>query len=80
MNFVGVLLVKISFCLGVAILVSRLTGKIKLPGYTPIALMLTSFTGFNALISAVIGNYVWRGFENTKGRPNSIIDSIEKFN
>jgi glycosyltransferase involved in cell wall biosynthesis len=76
----GMLAMIVSFVLGVIILISRLTGKIQLPGYTPIALMLTTFTGFNALISAVIGNYVWRGFENTKGRPNSIIDSIEKFN
>lgn len=76
----GILAITVSFCLGLAIFISRITGKITLPGYTPIALILTSFTGFNALILAVIGNYVWRGFENTKRRPNSIINTIESFN
>ena len=75
----GIIAIITSFFLGCTILFSRITGKIQLPGYTPIVLILTTFTGFNALISAIIGNYVWRAFENTKQRPNSIVQNVEVF-
>ena len=76
----GFLALSVSFVLGLIILISKLSGKIPLPGYAPITLILTTFTGFNALVMAVIGNYVWRAFENTKQRPTSIIRNIDEFN
>ena len=39
------------------------------PGYTPVILvLLNSFTA-TMLALGIMGSYVWRAFENTKGRP-----------
>ena len=46
-----------------------LVGAITVPGYTPVILvLLTSFTS-TMLALGIMGGYVWRTFENTKGRP-----------
>lgn len=59
----------------VIVLVARLLGKIEVPGYTPIVLSVTVFGGLNAFGLGLIGEYVWRTFENTKGRPLAITAS-----
>lgn len=58
---------------GVIVLASRLIGGIPVPGYAATMLALLFFGGLNALGLGIVGSYVWRGFENTKGRPLSIV-------
>ena len=50
-------------------LVARLTGAIKQAGYTPLMLvvLLSTFTLLFGL--GIVGSYVWRTYENSKGRP-----------
>jgi len=51
------------------VFIAWLIGAITVPGYTPVILvLLTSFTS-TMLALGVMGGYVWRTFENTKGRP-----------
>lgn len=57
---------------GLLVLVARLTGQIEVPGYTATILAVMFFGGLNSLGLGVIGEYVWRTFENTKGRPVAI--------
>jgi polyisoprenyl-phosphate glycosyltransferase len=57
------------------VLVGRLTGHIEVAGYTPVILAITFFGGLNAFGLGVIGQYVSRAFENTKGRPLSIVSA-----
>lgn len=59
--------------LGLFVLASRLTHGIQLPGYTPTLLAIMFFGGLNALGLGIIGEYVWRAFENTKGRPSALV-------
>jgi len=72
---VGFLGVLFSLILEAFVLYSHPTGGITLPGYTATILTVTFFGAFNCLGLGVIGNYVWRAFENTKGRPNFIVSS-----
>ena len=60
-----------------AVLVGWAYGVIDVRGYTP--LMLVSLFSFSTTLFAlgVIGGYVWRIFENTKGRPMHLVHSIE---
>jgi polyisoprenyl-phosphate glycosyltransferase len=55
------------------VLIGRLTGHVRVEGYTPVILSIVFFGGLNAFGLGVIGQYVWRAFENTKARPLSII-------
>ena len=43
------------------------------PGYTATALLIIFFGGLNSLGIGLLGEYVWRAFENTKGRPSYIV-------
>lgn len=69
----GALSMGIALGLGGLVLASRLAGKIQVPGYTPTVLTVMFFGGLNALGLSIIGEYVWRAFENTKARPESLV-------
>lgn len=59
----------------IVVLVSFLAGAINEPGYTPLMLVVL-FSTFSLLVAlGIVGSYVWRAFENTKGRPGAIIMS-----
>lgn len=61
------------------VLVARLAGVIEQSGYTPLMLvvLLSTFTLLFAL--GIVGSYVWRTYENSKGRPPSVAMSHEQF-
>jgi glycosyltransferase involved in cell wall biosynthesis len=61
----------------IAVTVSYLLGGITEPGYTPLMLVIlfSTFTMLSAV--GIVGSYVWRAYENTKGRPLSVIAGIE---
>jgi glycosyltransferase involved in cell wall biosynthesis len=60
------------------VLATWLRGSVDVPGYTP--LMLAVLLSFSTTLLAVglLGGYVWRIFENTKGRPSHIVQSVER--
>lgn len=55
------------------------TGRILNPGYTPLMLVMlfSTFTLLSGL--GIVGSYVWRTFENSKGRPVSIPMTAEEY-
>ncbi|HEY6983415.1 glycosyltransferase family 2 protein [Reyranella sp.] len=58
-----------SILLSIVVFVVWAVGGIKIPGYTPVILvLLISFTS-TMLALGIMGGYVWRTFENTKDRP-----------
>jgi len=65
--------------LGVVVLAARLGGYTHVPGYTATVLSIFFFAGLNSLGLGIIGSYVWRAFENTKGRPSSVTMIKEEF-
>lgn len=73
----GSLGIVLALAASVAVLIGWAYGLIDVRGYTP--LMLVSLFSFSTTLFAlgVIGGYVWRIFENTKGRPMHLVHSIE---
>lgn len=63
----------------VVVFLGWLTGRIVNPGYTPLMLVMlfSTFTLLSGL--GIVGSYVWRTFENSKGRPASIPMSVEEY-
>jgi glycosyltransferase involved in cell wall biosynthesis len=75
----GALGLALSVALAAVVLTARLTGAIDVPGYAATLLTITFFGALNCFGLGVIGGYVWRTFENTKGRPTYIVASAERF-
>jgi glycosyltransferase involved in cell wall biosynthesis len=77
--FVGALGVTVSIVFAIVVFFSKLMGLIQVPGYTATVIALAFFSSLNSFGLGVIGSYVWRTFENTKGRPLAIVLETEDF-
>jgi glycosyltransferase involved in cell wall biosynthesis len=76
---VGVAGVLISTLAGLVVLLGYLTGSVHSAGYTPLMLAITFASSSILLALGIIGSYVWRTYENTKGRPGAVPMSHERF-
>ena len=61
------------------VLGARLGGAIGTAGYTPLMLVMLLSTFALLFGLGVVGSYVWRTYENSKGRPGSVAMSHERF-
>lgn len=77
--FVGAAGMVLSAVLSVVVVVARLGGWITVPGYSGTVLTIAFVAALNSFGLGVIGSYVWRAFENTKGRPQAIVMSKVEF-
>lgn len=68
-----------SCVLGAVVTIAWMTGRIHVPGYT--ALTLLTLVVWTSLLTGmgVVGSYVWRTYENSKGRPFAVTRSHELF-
>ena len=79
MSSVGVVGMVLSTILAVVVVFAKITGKIVVPGYSATALLIVFFGGLNSLGIGLIGEYLWRTFENTKDRPQYVIAQHHEF-
>lgn len=79
LTLTGGLGLAMSGVLGAMVLIARLAGWIDVPGYAAIVLVVVFFAALNTLGLGIIGSYVWRAFENTKGRPDAVVRSRARF-
>jgi glycosyltransferase involved in cell wall biosynthesis len=77
--FTGGLGMAVSVVFGMIVLVARSMGWIGQAGYAAIVTTVIFFAALNMFGLGIIGSYVWRTFENTKGRPGAIVMSREDF-
>jgi glycosyltransferase involved in cell wall biosynthesis len=70
----------ISVVFSMILLWSRLTGRIQVPGYSPIVLTIIFFGSINLVCLGIVGAYVWRVYENTKKRPGAVVLREMQFN
>lgn len=73
LTFAGVLGIAASVIVSVTVIVARLAGWIHVPGYAATVLVISFLGALNCFGLGVIGSYVWRAYENTKGRPQVIV-------
>lgn len=72
---IGVLGLVWSAMFALIVIIWKLTGNVRVPGYAATVLVVTFFGALNCFGLGVIGGYVWRTFENTKFRPTHIVAS-----
>lgn len=78
-SLAGGLSMTLALGLGALVIWSRLTGRIPIPGYAATVLVVMFFGGLNALSLGLVGEYIWRAFENTKQRPTYVIAHRSSF-
>lgn len=79
METTGLLGMFISLNLGAAVIWAKATGRIQVPGYAATVLTVMFFGGLNSFSLGLLGEYVWRSFENSKGRPGYIVALHRRF-
>lgn len=75
----GVLGIIASLMLGAVVILAKMLGGIPVPGYAATVLTVIFFGALNSLGIGIIGAYAWRAYENTKGRPLSVVMLEQKF-
>jgi polyisoprenyl-phosphate glycosyltransferase len=79
LTLVGALGMAASLALALVVVYARATGHIAVPGYSATVLVVMFFGGLNSFGLGLLGEYVWRTFENTKGRPSFVIAQQHAF-
>jgi dolichol-phosphate mannosyltransferase len=73
MSLFGVLTSVAGFLYAIIVITARLTGHMPFIGYAPIMVTLLVLSGIIMTMLGVIGEYVWRIYDEARGRPNYII-------
>ena len=74
----GAIGVFFSIILGSVVLILKVYGDIKVPGYSPTILLILFFGALNVFGIGLVGSYAWRAYENSKRRPNAVVSKIYK--
>jgi len=88
-NFTDIPITLLFYCGGIAlvlalvgistVLFARITGRIHVPGYTPIVISVMFFGALTSIGLGVLGQYLWLILQNTRQRPNYIIFREDRF-
>lgn len=73
LTVIGAAGVVLAAVLAVVVLLARLTGAVEVPGYTALILTIAGFGALNLFSIGLVGNYVYRAYENTKRRPLALV-------
>ena len=68
-----------SIVLAAVVAIARVSGAIDVPGYAATIMVIAFFAALNLAGLGIIGAYVWRTFENTKGRPGAVVMTERRF-
>jgi len=79
LSLLGLVGLTLSLVLAVIVMFYKLSGRIAVPGYAATVLLVMFFGGLNSFGLGLIGEYMWRTFENTKGRPTYVVARQHQF-
>lgn len=72
----GLIISCASFVYGLVIVVNALLGKADVSGFPTIVALLSFLLGLVIVMLGIIGEYIWRIFDEVNNRPESVIDEI----
>jgi glycosyltransferase involved in cell wall biosynthesis len=79
LSLLGTIAVACAVVISILAIAARLAGRIPVQGYTITVVLIMFFGGINAIGLSLLGGYLWRAFDNTKGRPNYLVASVDAF-
>jgi len=72
----GAVIAVLSFCYGVSVVVNALLGNVPVAGFAALAALITFLLGLVIVMLGVIGEYLWRVFDEVNRRPEVVIDEV----
>lgn len=75
----GVFGLLISGALATSLVLNSLFGSVAVPGYAATVTTISFFGGLNSLGFGIIGEYLWRTYQNTQQRPLSLVREEHRF-
>jgi len=76
MSLIGLAVSTISFCYGAWIITNAFLGRVDVRGFATIIAILSFLLGTIILMLGIIGEYLWRIFEEVNKRPEVVIEAI----
>jgi polyisoprenyl-phosphate glycosyltransferase len=73
---VGALVSVISIGYGSAVVVAALAGNVPVPGFPTVVALVTFLLGLIILMLGVIGEYLWRIFDEANRRPEAVVEEV----
>jgi dolichol-phosphate mannosyltransferase len=75
-SLLGIILALFGLSYACYIFIARLTGNITITGWAPIAILILILSGMQMVMMGVIGEYLWRVFDQVRQRQPYIIEKI----
>ena len=75
-SLIGVVVSLFSFGYGFVVFVNTLLGRSEVRGFATIVALIAFLLGLVIVMLGIIGEYLWRIFDETNKRPESVIDEI----
>lgn len=72
----GALVAGASFAYGAIVVLGAAAGRIQVSGFASLAALITFLLGMIIVMLGVIGEYLWRIFEEVNRRPEAVIDEV----
>jgi len=73
---IGFIVAALSFAYGVYIAISYLFSARDVPGFATLAALIAFLLGLVILMLGIIGEYIWRIFDEVTRRPEVVIDEV----
>jgi len=75
-SITGMFFSLLSFAYGFVVILSAILGKSTIPGYAATISILTFLLGLIIIMLGIIGEYVWRIFDEVSNHPHAVIEEI----
>lgn len=76
-SLIGILMFFGALIWAIILLIQNLTGRITVEGYTTMVILMLMGFGIIMMTLGILGEYMWRLFDETRNRPAFIIDEIK---
>jgi glycosyltransferase involved in cell wall biosynthesis len=78
MSSIGLVSVAIGLLYAMSVAVARIMGQVPGGGYAVIVILILTMGGLNILMLGILGEYVWRIYDELRGKPLYIVDKVIK--
>jgi dolichol-phosphate mannosyltransferase len=75
-SLIGLLVSMVSFSYGGLVLIGAFLGKSVVPGFATLASLLSFLLGLTIVMLGIIGEYIWRIFDEVNRRPESVVEAV----
>lgn len=76
MSLIGIVVATVSMGYGFLIIINVFLGNAEVRGFATIVTLITFLLGLVIFMLGVIGEYVWRSFDEVNRRPEAVIDEV----